>query len=168
MNVKYKNFVFPSNPQKIKCDGSSNSHISPIPHKSSAVENVSSNPVKISGSGSFAAALARESCSILMHLLRSKKSGWLFVPGIAPIRAFFTEFIYEVNSKSGICEYSFEFIEDCSNTLERAELSYVTANEGENAFDIAFDNSVSVDDIMALNNLKTPFDINEGDRVALK
>ena len=42
------------------------------------------------------------------------------------------------------------------------------ASEGQNAFDIAFENGVSVDDIMTLNDLITPFDIEENDRVVLR
>ena len=47
-------------------------------------------------------------------------------------------------------------------------LDYVTAQEGESAFDIAARANVGVDDIMKANDFKTPFSIQKGDKVKLR
>lgn len=168
MKMKFRDFVFPSNPSLIKSSFSSKFSDTSVPGENSIVENVSINPAVITGNGEFFGDDALENCTFLQRLLKERISGWLFAPGITPIKAFLTEFEWEKSSKSKSCSYSFKFVEDSTDKQEREEMTFVTAKEGQNAFDIAFENGVSVDDIMSLNEFKTPFDIKENDRVILR
>lgn len=168
MKMKYKDFTFLNNPSVIKTTVSSNCNTTPQPDFNSVVENVSLNPAVITGNGEFYGDAGQEACAYLQHLFREKTSGWLFAPNIVPVKAFFTEFEWEQSSKNKSCSYSFKFVEDCGDKQEIENLSFTTAKSGQNAFDIAFENGVSVDDIMKLNDLKTPFDIKENDKVVLR
>lgn len=168
MKMKYKNFTFLSNPAVIKSSLSSNYSVTSQPGVNSVVENVSVNPAVITGNGEFFGEGALEACTYLQRLLRERTSGWLFAPAITPLKAFLTDFQWEKNSKNKSCVYSFKFVEDCGEKQEREKMSFVTAKQGQNAFDIAFENGVSVDDIMKLNEFKSPFDIEENDRVVLR
>lgn len=168
MKMKFKNFEFPANPGVIKAGITSNCHSGAQPGKNSVVENVSINPATVEGSGEFYGDDGLEACTRLQKMLREKTSGWLFAPCIVPIKAFLTDFEWQQSSKSKSYSYGFKFVEDCTQKSETENLSFVYASKGQNAFDIAFENGVSVDDIMTLNDLITPFDIEENDRVVLR
>lgn len=168
MKMKFRDFTFPSNPSVIKSTLSSNYNSEPVLGFNSVVENISVNPTVITGNGEFFGDGALEACTYLQRLLREKTSGWLIAPAISPLKAFLTDFEWEKNSKNKSCVYSFKFVEECGEKQEREKMSFVNARQGQNAFDIAYENGVSVDDIMRLNQLKTPFDIQENDRVVLR
>lgn len=50
--------------------------------------------------------------------------------------------------------------------IKRAQFRF--AKDGENCFDIAYANSVKLEDIIELNGFKTPFDVQEGQRVRIR
>lgn len=168
MKMKYKDFEWRVNPFDVKVVSSTNLNISPVFGKKSVSENISINPTVVEGKGVFYGESGRESCSFLQHLLKLTESGWLFVSGAAPIKAFFIKFSFTNNSEKNFFSYEFKFVEDCSEKLEKRALSFVYAKGGENAFDIAHRCSVSVDDIMKNNDIETPFDISEGQKVTLR
>ncbi len=168
MRLKYKNFEFPANPASIEFLSSSNCCSKPVFDENSAVENISVNPVKITGEGEFFADSAQEYCSYLQNLLKSKKSGWLFVPSAPPVKAYFTEFKFSKNTKRNSILYFFEFTEDCSGRKAERLFKYTYAEKNENAFEIANRCDVSVNEIMRLNDFKSPFDIPQGSRVAIR
>lgn len=168
MMMKFNDFEFPVNPKSIELSSSANCRKKSIYGKNSVVENVSVNPVIISGGGEMYGENAREECTCLLNMLRAKRSHWLFAPNMTPVKAFLTEFAYKQNSVKNSCFYSFKFVEDCNDKSMSLNLPYTVAGEGENAFDIAHRCDVSVNDIMACNDFKTPFDINAGDKVVLR
>ncbi|MCD7873132.1 MAG: LysM peptidoglycan-binding domain-containing protein [Clostridiales bacterium] len=48
------------------------------------------------------------------------------------------------------------------------DFGYTYALKGENVFDIAFRCSTTVESIMKNNDIKSPFDVAEGDRLVIK
>lgn len=168
MRMKYKNFEFPSNPGKIEILTSSSYSSKADLNGGSVVENLSVNPTVVCGNGEFGGAGSEEYCARLQNMLRDRASGWLFVPSAPPVKAFFTEFKFERNSKKNAVLYAFKFVEDCMDKEAHIQPEYITAGEGDNAFEIANRFGISINDIMTFNDFKTPFDINEGDRVVLK
>lgn len=168
MKMKFGDFVFPSNPETIKSSYSAKYSVSSIPDNNSIVENVCTAPAVITGNGEFFSANAPEHCVYLQRMLKDRKSRWLFAPGITPVKAYLINFEWEKNSKNKSCIYSFKFVEDMNKKQETEKLSYVTAEDGQNAFDIAYENKIKVDQIMRLNEFKTPFDIESGDKVVLR
>lgn len=168
MKLKYKNFEFPSNPEKIEILSSTNCSSSAVLDKNSAVQNVSVNPVIVKGSGEFYGNTGEETAALIQNMLRDKRSGWLMLPFFVPVKAFFTAFEFCKNSSKNAVSYSFEFTEDCSGRVAERDFKYTLAKAGENAFEIANRYDISVNDIMLFNDFKTPFDIKEGDRVVLR
>lgn len=167
MKMKFRDFTFPSNPKEIKVNISSNLQSKGIYDGSSATENVSVNPIIISGKGELFDNNAEEMCLYLQHMLKDKTEGELMLPSSAGLNAFLTEFTYLKSYKKGCMEYSFVFTESCSNTSSKRKTNCTIALSNENAFDIADRCRISVSDIMSFNDFKTPFSIKEGDRVVL-
>ena len=56
----------------------------------------------------------------------------------------------------------------CDDKKEIAPLDYIVAYDGDTAFDIAARANMSVDEIMQLNDIESPFSIKKGDRVKLR
>lgn len=168
MKMEFGDFVFPSNPSKLEIVLSSNINSNPVMGENSKTENVSVNPVIVKGSGDFYAAEGGNYCTYLQHLLRTKKSSPLLVPSGLGINAFLTEFSYGKNKDRGSYSYSFVFTEDCGRKKEIREFCRTAAKDGENAFDITKRCGVSLNDIMRLNDIKTPFDIKSGDTVVIR
>ncbi|MGN1202221.1 MAG: LysM peptidoglycan-binding domain-containing protein [Eubacterium sp.] len=168
MKLKYKDFEFPVNPGSIEILSSTNCSSKEIYGGNSVCENVSVNPIAVTGSGEFYGDNCEEHCAALQNLLKSTSSGWLFLPSAPPVKAFFTEFKFSKNSKKNSISYSFRFTEDCSSKKTQKAFNYTVAAQNENAFEIAGRCGVSVNDIMSLNDLKSPFDISQGDKVVMR
>lgn len=168
MKIKYKNFEFPANPSSVKVLTSSKCVSHSIPGLGSVAQNVSLNPVQVSDEGEFFGECSDEYCAVLQNMLKNKSSGWLMLSSAPPIKAFFTRFNFIKDNKRNCVRYDFEFIEDCSSRKARLCFKSTRAMENENAFDIAWRCSVSVNDIMRLNPFKTPFDLKAGDEVMLR
>lgn len=168
MRMKYKDFEFPSNPAEIEIISSSSYSNKSELNGGSIVENLSVNPTVVCGNGEFYGEGSEAYCARLQNMLKDRASGWLFVPSAPPVKAFFTEFKFGKSNKKNAVSYSFKFTEDCIEKEARVKPEYITACEGDNAFEIANRFSVSVNDIMRLNDFKTPFDISEGDGVVLR
>ncbi|MGN0522376.1 MAG: hypothetical protein ACI4IQ_07045 [Eubacterium sp.] len=168
IKMKFRDFEFPVNPSSIIVASQRNISTSCSTDGSSTVQNVSQNPVTVSGEGEFFGEEPEKYCTQLNHMLRTGVSGWLFVPYAEPVKAFLSEFSYSKSVKKSCISYKFKFIQADLDRKESADFGYTYAQSGENAFDIAYREGVSVSDIMRLNDFKTPFDISDGDKVMLK
>ncbi|MGN1421499.1 MAG: LysM peptidoglycan-binding domain-containing protein [Eubacterium sp.] len=168
IRMKFGNFEFPSNPKAIKAEISSAVIYSPVYGGKSKTEKITDKPTVISGNGMFFSDNGVEYCQRLSKMMKDKKSSWLFCPGVYPIKAFLSDFSYQLDSKSNGVYYSFSFIEDCTKVSAEREFIFTVADSGENAFDIAHRCGVSVDDIMRLNDITTPFDIASGRRIRIR
>lgn len=167
MKMKFGDFEFPSNPAYLEIISSTNVSSKPVFNENSRVENVSVNPSVVKGNGEFYGDDAEESCSFLQHMLRQKLPAVLFLPSESSLNAYLSEFCFSKSAdKSSVC-YSFVFTENCNDKKESCDLGFTCAEENDNAFKIANRFGVSVSDIMKNNDFKTPFDINEGERVVL-
>lgn len=165
--MKFADFEFDSNPSVIKATLASKVKSDLIFGGSSVTQKIAYAPAEVSGTGVFYDKNAETNCQLLSRMMKRKKSDWLYCPGIYPIKAFLSEFSYELSSKSSAVKYSFVFVQDCSNEESERAFEFTAAADGENAFDIANRCSVSVDDIMRYNNLKSPFDIDGKRRIYL-
>lgn len=168
MKVRYKNFEWQVNPSDIEISSSANISVNPVFDHRAAVENVSLNPTVVKGKGDFFGEKAREYCATLNRLLKLTDSDWLYIPDAQPVKAFFKDFSYFHSSKTGGVHYKFTFIEDCSDRDEKRLFDFTYAKADENGFDIAARCGVEVEDIMRLNNIITPFDITEGQKVIVR
>ncbi|MDE6155870.1 MAG: LysM domain-containing protein [Eubacterium sp.] len=168
MRLKYKWFEFPSNPYKIEISSSVNCSSKSLPGRNSVVENISVNPTVVCGNGEFYGENCEEYCARLKIMLADTESGWLFLPSSPPVKAFFTLFKFSKSAKKNAVSYSFEFIEDCTDRRSYNNPDFIIADGMENAYEIANRFDVSVNDIMILNDFKSPFSIVKGDKVVLR
>lgn len=168
IRMKFGDLEFPSNPKTIKAEISSSVAYSPVYGGKSKTEKIADKPTVISGNGMFFSENGVEYCQRLSRMMKSNKSSWLFCPGIYPIKAFLSDFSYQLDSKKSGVYYSFSFTEDCTKVSAERALLFTVVEENENAFDIADRCGVSVDDIMRLNNIATPFDIALGGRIRIR
>ena len=83
------------------------------------------------------------------------------------MRAYLTRFDYTCTTARDGVQYSFTFTEDCDPAPRYAPYGGTRVRQGENAFDIAARTGVSVDTIVALNRLASPFDLTPGEKVVL-
>ena len=167
MKMRFKEFVFPSNPSVFEINSSTNMAVRSVYDGSSDVQSVSLNPIKVNGNGEFFGDKAEENCQYLMHMLRTKQNGALLLPSGSGFDAYLNKFVFCRNAQKNSISYTFEFTENCSSKTEVRDFYFTICQSGENAFDIANRCNVSVEDIMKHNDLKTPFDIKEGEKVVI-
>lgn len=168
MKMRFKDFVFPNNPSKIKISSSTNISSKSIFAGNSMVSAVSVDPAVIRGEGEFFGNTGEEICQYFLHMLKIKTSGMLILPSQSSFKAYLSKFNFSKKADKSSISYSFEFIEDCSDKDETRDFCFTICRSGENAFVIANRCNISVSDIMRLNDFRTPFDINEGDRVVIR
>lgn len=166
--MRYKDFVFESNPKLVCVNSSRNIREVSLIDSGSAVENISRNAAVISGEGAFYGEKANEHAAALEALQHSSDSGWLFLPDGGCYNAYFKELSVKKDAGKNCVFYSFSFVENCSRRKEEYDFEETYAQEGENMFDIAFRCKTAVETLMKLNNYKNPFAVSAGDRVVLK
>lgn len=167
IKMKYGSFEFPSNPQIITAEFSSKIKHSYTLSKESVTEKIANEPSIISGNGIFFEDNAELYCQRLSEIMKDKSSHWLFCPGIYPVKAYLSKFTYQLDCKTGGASYTFQFTSDRSPDVTERKFFFTYADDNENAFDIANRCGISVDDIIRLNDLETPFDIRAGRRIKI-
>ncbi len=168
MKMRFKDFIFPSNPSAFEVSSSTNMSVRSVFDRDSDVQAVSLNPVKVNGHGEFFGSMAEENCQYLMHMLRTRENGALLLPSGSSFDAYLSKFTFSKSADRSSILYEFEFTENCSDKSERRNFRFTTCKRGENAFIIANRCNVSVDNIMKYNDFKTPFDIKEGEKVVIR
>ena len=167
IRMKYKDYEFPSNPKAVEITSGRRLAVHSAERRSIA-QSRAPLPVTVRGRGSFSGADSEEICAFISNMLRDGTAGWLFCPGLCPMKAFFTEFSYRLSADKARTEYSFVFTEESDASSYEAEVDYLTAAEGENAFMLANRAGISVSELMRLNAFPSPFEISAGERVWIK
>ena len=155
--MRFKDFVFDTNPSYIQVITSRDVSNTSVYDGKGITQDISQKPIIVKGKGTFFSDDADEKCA-----------GELHCPSLYPIEAIFTEFKYDSSATLGKIEYEFEFTQVCDDKKEIAPIDYIVAYDGDNAFDIAARANMSVDEIMQLNDIESPFSIKKGDRVKLR
>lgn len=166
--MRFKDFVFDTNPSYIQVITSRDVSNTSVYDGKGITQDISQKPIIVKGKGTFFLDDADEKCAHLSYLLRQGGAGELHCPSLYPIEAIFTEFKYDSSATLGKIEYEFEFTQVCDDKKEIAPLDYIVAYDGDNAFDIAARANMSVDEIMQLNDIESPFSIKKGERVKLR
>lgn len=166
--MKYKGFEFPCNPSVLEIKASRNVSKAAIVGRGEAAFDICANAREAVGEGRFFGEGAFENASRLEALCRSGGAGWLYLPGGECFRAHFKELTIKQDANKNEVFYSFKFIEH--ESFEKASYSpdCTAVKDGENLFDVAHRCGVSVEALLELNNLKSPFDVKAGEAVALK
>ncbi len=167
IKMNYKNFSFDVNPSAVKIEFSKNISCENIIFSNSKTDEISFNPVIISGEGCFCGENAKDYAHELMRIFKSNGSDYLFVPDIDPIKAFFDKLCISYNADKNSVGYTFSFIEDCSDKKSNYDFGFTYALKGENLYDIANRTGVSIETIVENNDFEDLFSVGEGDKVCL-
>lgn len=162
----YKGMIFNANPYSIKTDFSKKIETKTIPFGFGKSTEVCRMPAKISGSGIFTGTDAGEKAYELMRIFEKGGASYLFMPKLAPVKAYFTGLSMSVKNENCI-EYSFAFTEECADKKSHYSFGYTYARNGENLYDIANRCSVSSRQLFDANDFMDMFAVREGDKVWL-
>lgn len=167
MKLKYKDFEFFQNPQKISVKKSKSIGLKPLPGFGTAAQEICDDAAVIKISGRFYGHEGEAAIKRLYSLQSQKHAGELLLPGGDYFNAFFTSFEATRNAAENYISYSAQFTESQTGKSASLVCKSTVALENENAFVIAARCGVSVEKIMRLNCFKTPFDVPLGARVII-
>ncbi len=110
--LKYKDFTFPHNPRSIQVESQSRTAALLRPGIGGLAQNLGPACRVVRGEGAFYGSTAAEHCRRLQQLQAESSSGSLFIPSLAPMRAFFTKLTLLCEGDGSILVYQFEFTEE--------------------------------------------------------
>lgn len=168
IRLKYKDFEFLQNPAEISVEKSKDISERSLLSAGSAVEEIAEKAAKITICGRFYGAQSAEAAAKLTALHDDTGAGPLVLPDGEFFSAYFSSLLIKQNAAENSVEYELGFTEEKSGRNYKKRRRYVFAESGENCFDIAAANSVKLEKIMELNGFKTPFDLQEGQRVRIR
>ncbi len=172
MNTKgkmsYKDFVFPTNPSKIKISHTRKISQQEIPLSNSLSFDMGKNCRVITGDGEFYGEDCVKSFDRLKAVFERDGGGILYIPSQKPIYALFSFLDFTADDKEGIIEYSFEFVESFENVSEEQKYEYI-ADGQSSLWDISYKFDKYIKDLIELNpSIRRPDTIIEcGTRVTL-
>ena len=100
VKMSYKGMLFDVNPASVKTEFCKKVNVKAIPFGFGKSTEICRMPVKISGSGVLLQPNAGEEAHKLMHIFEKGGSSYLFIPKLAPIKAFFTDLSMSVNAET--------------------------------------------------------------------
>lgn len=168
IRLKYKDFEFEQNPAEISVEKSKDISERSLPSAGSAVEEIAQKAAGITVNGRFYGAGSAETAAKLSALYDDGGAGPLILPDGRFFSAYFTSIYLKQNAAENSVEYKLCFTEESGGGCYKMQRRFVFAKSGENCFDIAYANSVKLEDIIELNGFKTPFDLQEGQRVRIR
>lgn len=167
LKMRYKDFVFASNPSKIEVLSSKSVSERALVNGGFSTAENSKNACVIKAEGTLYGEEAQSQLQGLTRLFNESGAGWLFLPNGRCFNAYFKTLITTQSADKGSVSYGITFVEKPAHRSEYYPFGYTYAQEGENAFDIAERCNISIEDLMDCNSIKTPFDIKGGDRIWL-
>lgn len=167
MRMRFGPYTFLQNPGQVQVESRSLQREEQLLSGGVRVVPAGRRATVITGKGWWYGRRATEMAAALQRMVLPGRPYWLFAPGAEPMRAYLTRFDYTCTSARDGVQYSFTFTEDCDPAARYAPYGITRVREGENAFDVAARTGVSVDTIVALNRLASPFDLAPGRKVVL-
>ena len=158
MRMRFGSYTFLQNPAQLQVENRALQQEERLLSGGVCVTPAGRRATVITGKGWWYGGRALEMAQVLRRLL---------LPGAEPMRAYLTRFDYTCTTARDGVQYSFTFTEDCDPAPRYAPYGSTRVRQGENAFDIAARTGVSVDTIVALNRLASPFDLTPGEKVVL-
>ena len=168
VKMKFKDFEFPNNPLFIKTEMAQRINESPVLSGESRVFSIADKATVIKADGCFWGEEGEAASLKLKILMKSRKSGWLFLPDGSCFNAYLSSLDIQEDAKKNAVSYSISFIEKCPNKQGEYHFGFTYAKENENMFDIAFRCDKSIENLMKLNDFSNPFSVKKGDKVVLQ
>ena len=136
------------------------------PAQGEQIDNVSKRISHVYGKGELVGEDCIEQYRALEKLFAKGQKGVLTLPGMPSFKAYFTKLEVEGQPTPDVLEYSFEFTK-AQDSVDLTQYHRI-CKEGETLFDIAYDFSTTVDELVRLNpHIKRPDAVKAGERVRI-
>ncbi len=166
--MSYGGYLFRVNPATLSTSFSKKVETKVIPFGFGRAAEICRMPAVIRGTGVLTGSNAGEKAHELMRIFEKDGASYLFVPQLAPMKAFFTDLSMRIDAQEQCIRFSFAFTEDCTEKKSRYPFGYTYARRGENLYDIANRCCVNSRALFEVNDFMDMFSVEEGDRVWLK
>lgn len=166
VRLKYKGYTFPKNPKSIVISASKHLSENKINGYRTQTTEICKNPCIITVEGGITQNITEET-EKLKKLQSEKDSGYLQIPYADTYDAFFEKIEFKISAKNEKIIYKATFKENQKERLDTVKITKTTVLKGENLFDISARTGISVEKLIEINNLKSPFDIEENREVTL-
>jgi len=168
--MRFKNFEFSVNPQKIEIKALSNLKQIAVPFDAFELQEFGIKPLVISGEGEFFGKNSKQEFETLLMLFLQGGAGELFVSGTQPMLAIMTKLVKGVDGFEDTVSYSFEFVEVPQRQVEQLSFEqYHTIQQGENLWSLSVVYDVAIETLLKLNEqISNPWAVNVGDKVRVR
>ena len=112
--MRYKDFVFPHNPQRIQVTYRAATASLHCPQLGAVVQHLGPRCRVVTGQGAFFGPEAAAQFAALEQLAAEGDAGYLFIPTLTPFKAYLTKLAFLGEGDGNILHYSFEFVEQTS------------------------------------------------------
>lgn len=166
-DMRFDSFEWKYNPLSIEVLYSRKMSRQNMPEFGSIVSPIGCDLRVVKGKGEFAGKNCLERYEELMNLFERGRKGLLTIPFMSPFYAYFNDLTLKGEATPDLITYTFEFTEAQSKISRGTQREYVPKS-GETLFDIAYDQGVSVEELVRLNpQVKRPDELREGEAVRL-
>lgn len=110
--MRYKNYIFPHNPSRLELELQGQLAGAHCPGYGPVYQDLGVAQRVITGEGAFWGPGAEGDYAALEQVFLQGGAGMLFLPTMAPVRAFFTRLSYLGQGDGAILRYGFRFVED--------------------------------------------------------
>lgn len=165
--MRFKDFEFLVNPQKIEIKAVTNLKQIAVPFDSFELQELGMKPLVVSGQGELVGKNSKQDFESLFSLFLQGGAGPLFISGTQPMMAIMTKLVKSLESFEDMVSYSFEFVQVPQKQVEQQYFErYHTVKSMENLWKISNIYNVPIEEIMKKNeHISNPWDIKNGDRV---
>lgn len=165
--MRYKGFTLWCNPLSIEVQSGRKCVSYTLPYSGEKHSDLGEKCRVIKGRGQLRGEDCLEQYAQLRALQAQGGAGVLSLPTMEPVKAIFAGLSAVADATPDTISYSFEFVEVSSEQEFSGEKTH-TVKEGETLFDIAYEYSVSVDSLVALNtSVKRPDELNAGEEIKI-
>ena len=168
--MRFKTFVWPHNPAKLRMDYAREVRELIVPYQSSVLQDLGQRRRVVWGTGEFYGETAYSDFIRLAPIFRDGGSGLLVLPGFDPMTAYFSKLELTQDPTPDCVQYSFTFLEQQSMKYAvKSGASRCTAASGDNLWTIASRFGTTLESLLALNpGIRNPFDVRAGQTIRLQ
>lgn len=149
--LRFKSFVFPTNPSQVQLDGENHLQRSHIPFATEKVIPFGRVARVVSGKGKFVGSEAVKQSMALQALFQSGEAGMLYISGFEPMNAIMSDYTISQVGGTNEVQYTFKFVEVVSKTIYRDGKQYITVPTTKTLWEIASEYNITIDTVMELN-----------------
>ena len=166
--MSFKNHFWTYNPSTVKLLSNREIVEQKIPMGNNLIQNFGRNSRVVTGEGYLFGEDCFSQYDSLWKVHKEETSGLLTIPKFSVMNSYFTSLEIVGEPKENLISYKFTFVEDMSGIDKTYLPSFCYAESGESLWNISNKYNVDIERLMLLNNqLKNPFDLKVGDKVAL-